>query len=83
MNCSKLLSQSLMARAFDRQVAEVQIRATILNRFTALGTPVTAAVALTATGRAGLYPKLDLRKKPSSVFVEMLTMSRSDYAVIF
>lgn len=45
MNCIKLLGQRLMARAFDRQVAEVQIRAAILNRFTALGTPVTAAVA--------------------------------------
>jgi hypothetical protein len=33
-----------MARDFDRQVAEVQIRAAVLNRFTALGIPVTMAV---------------------------------------
>lgn len=45
MNCIELLGQRLMARAFDRQVAEVQIRAAILNCFTALGTPVTAIVA--------------------------------------
>jgi hypothetical protein len=30
-----------MSRDFARQVAELQIRAAILNRFTALGTPIT------------------------------------------
>ena len=30
-----------MSRDFDRQDAELQIRAAILNRFTALGTPLT------------------------------------------
>ena len=45
MNCIKQLGQRLMAKAFDRQVAEVQIRAAILNRFTALGTPTTTRVA--------------------------------------
>ena len=44
MNCVKLLGQRLMARDFDRQVAEVQIRAAVLNRFTALGIPVTVAL---------------------------------------
>ncbi|MEN9475495.1 MAG: hypothetical protein RIS48_2217 [Pseudomonadota bacterium] len=29
----------VMARDFDRQVAELQVRAAILNRFTQLGTP--------------------------------------------
>lgn len=43
MNCVKGLGQRLMAREFDRQVAEVQIRAAVLNRFTALGIPVTIA----------------------------------------
>lgn len=37
MNCVKLLGQKLMSRDFDRQVAEVQIRAAVMNRFTALG----------------------------------------------
>lgn len=37
----KLLGQSLMARDFDRQVAEIQIRIAVLNRYTALGIPVT------------------------------------------
>ncbi|WIY23874.1 IS5 family transposase [Parasedimentitalea psychrophila] len=45
MHCLKLLGQSLMARDFDRQVAEIQIRAAILNGFTALGIPQTKAVA--------------------------------------
>jgi len=40
----KLLGQRLMARAFDRQVAEVQVSAAILNGYTALGIPVTKAV---------------------------------------
>ncbi|AHD03739.1 IS5 family transposase [Leisingera methylohalidivorans] len=44
MNCVKLLGQSLMARDFDRQVAEIQIRIAVLNRYTALGIPVTGAV---------------------------------------
>ena len=44
MNCVKLLGQKLMSRDFDRQVAEVQIRAAVMNRFTALGIPVTLAL---------------------------------------
>ena len=44
MNCIKLLGQSLMAREFDRQVAELQVRVALLNRYTALGIPVTEAV---------------------------------------
>ena len=44
MNCIKLLGQSLMSRDFDRQVAEIQIRVAVLNRYTALGTPVTVPV---------------------------------------
>ena len=45
MNCVKLLGQKLMARDFDRQTAEIQIRIAILNRFTALGNPVTQPAA--------------------------------------
>ena len=40
----KLLGQSLMARDFERQVAEIQIRIAALNRYTAIGIPVTEAV---------------------------------------
>jgi hypothetical protein len=39
MRCVKLLGQRLSTRDFDRQVAEIQIRAAILNGFTALGIP--------------------------------------------
>ena len=45
MNCFKLLGQRLMARDFDRQVAEIQIRIAGLNRYTALGIPITMPVA--------------------------------------
>jgi hypothetical protein len=41
MHCVKLLGQRLMARDFDRQVAEFQVRIAVLNGFTALGIPVT------------------------------------------
>jgi hypothetical protein len=40
----KLLGQSLMARDFERQVAEIQIRIAVLNRYTALDIPVTEPV---------------------------------------
>lgn len=45
IHCVKLLGQRLSARDFDRQVAEIQIRAVILNGFTTLGIPRTVAVA--------------------------------------
>ena len=41
MHCVKLLGQRLMARDFDRQVAQVQVRIAALNGYTALGIPVT------------------------------------------
>jgi len=44
MHCIKLLGQSLMARDFERQVAEIQIRIAVLNRYTALGIPATAPI---------------------------------------
>jgi hypothetical protein len=45
MRCVKLLGERVMARDFKRQVAELQVRAAILNRFTQLGTPETVLVA--------------------------------------
>ena len=44
MNCAKLLGQKLMSRDFDRQTAEPQVRIAILDRFTAIGIPVTQPV---------------------------------------
>lgn len=44
MNCIKLLGQSLMARDFSRQVAELQVRIAVLNGYTALGIPITEPV---------------------------------------
>jgi hypothetical protein len=45
MGCFKRLGEQVMARDFDRQVTELQVRASILNRFTSLGTPATVRVA--------------------------------------
>jgi hypothetical protein len=44
MHCMKLLGQRLMARDFDRQVAEFQVRVAVLNGYTALGIPITNVV---------------------------------------
>ena len=44
MHCLKLLGKRLMARDFDRQVAEFQVRVVVMNSFTALGIPVTEAM---------------------------------------
>lgn len=42
--CVTLLGQRLMARDFDRQVAELDVRVAVPNRFTAPGIPVTQAM---------------------------------------
>jgi hypothetical protein len=44
MHCMKLLGQSLMARDFERPVAEIQVHIAVLNRYTALGIPITEPV---------------------------------------
>jgi len=44
MNFIRLLEQRLGVLDFDQKVAEVQISATILNTFTALGIPNTITV---------------------------------------
>ena len=44
MHCLKLLGQRLMARDFDRQIAELQVRIAVLNGYSALGIPVTKVV---------------------------------------
>ena len=45
MNCFKRLGEKVMSRTFERQVVELNIRASILNSFTELGTPQTVALA--------------------------------------
>ncbi len=44
MHSMKRLGQRLMARDFDRKVAEVQIRIAVMNGYTALGIPDTETV---------------------------------------
>ena len=51
MHCVKELGQRLMARDFYRQVAEVQVRNAVINRYNALGTPVTEAVGYVRPGK--------------------------------
>ena len=40
----RLLGQRLMARDFDRQVAEIHVRIAVMNGYTALGILVTETV---------------------------------------
>ena len=44
MHDMKLLKQRLMARNFECQVAEFQVRVAILNGYIALGIPVTETI---------------------------------------
>ena len=41
MHCFKFLGERVLSRGLDREVAELQIRPAIPNRFTALGTLLT------------------------------------------
>ena len=45
MRCFKLLGERIMARTFEHQVVELQVRAALLNRFTRLGRTETVVVA--------------------------------------
>ncbi len=51
MNRMKLLGQTLMARDFERQTAELQVRIAVLNRYTAIGPPVTRPVGRPSYGK--------------------------------
>ena len=43
-DCFAIACRQCMARDFDRQVAEVQVRIAVTNGYTALGIPVIVAV---------------------------------------
>lgn len=45
MHCFELLGSRVAARTFDRQMAELKVRAAILNRFSQIGMPNTVRVA--------------------------------------
>jgi hypothetical protein len=51
LHCVKLPGQRLMARDFDRQVAEVHVRIAFLNGYTAVGIPVTKAMVKSTWGK--------------------------------
>jgi hypothetical protein len=58
MRCFKLLGEGIMARDFDCRVAELQVRAAVLNGFTRLGTPVTVPVLSNLLQIASARPSL-------------------------
>lgn len=49
-----------MARDFDRQVVEIQVRIAVLNGYTAITIPVTEAVGLLRPGKGETRPSPDL-----------------------
>lgn len=53
-----------LARDFERQVAEIQIRIAVLNRYTALGIPVTEPVGEIRLGKGEPVPHLICATKP-------------------
>jgi hypothetical protein len=63
MRCFKLLRERVLARDFDRQVADLQVRAAVLNRFTRLDTPITVPVLLNRPKIASSRFSLDLLNK--------------------
>ena len=68
MRCVKLLGERVMARNFDRQVAELQIRAAVLNRFTRLGTlRLWSRCCKTGYQKRQLTHRLICSTKPSDV----------------
>ena len=64
VNCVKLMGKRVMARDFDRQVPELQMRAAILNRFTQIGTPETVRVGSIRLGSGEVRAQLISSKKP-------------------
>jgi hypothetical protein len=70
MRCFKLLGESVMAHNFTPQVAELQVRAAILNRFIWLVMPTTVAVT-TPKFRLGSG---ELRTRP--IYATKLTAGR-------
>ena len=67
MHFIKLLGQSLMARDFERQGAEIQIRIAVRNRYTALGIPVTEPTDQVHMGKGEERPSPDLCNKATGI----------------
>ena len=61
-----------MVRDFDRQTAELQFRIAILNRFTALGSPVTEPVIQAAGVRGSPALRRSVQKSHDSGQMKML-----------
>jgi hypothetical protein len=63
MRCFQLLGEPVMAREFDRQLAELLVRAAVPNRFTRLGSPATVPVLYDELQPASARPSGDLLNK--------------------
>lgn len=63
MHCVKLPGQPLMSRDVDHQVAEIQIRVAVLNRYTAFGIPVPEVVGQIRLRKGQLRSSPNMRNK--------------------
>ena len=66
MRCVKLPGERILPRDFKRQVAKLQISAALLNRFPALGTPLTQRAEQVCPGKCDRRPSRDLHNKAGS-----------------
>lgn len=66
MHRVKLMGQSLMAKDIDRQVAEIQVRIALLNRYAAIEIPITEPAGQICPGKGEVRLQPDLRNKASS-----------------
>ena len=67
MHGLKLLGQQLMARDFDQQLAELQVRIAVQNGYTALGIPITESEGLVRPGNGKLGHNLICPTEPNKV----------------
>lgn len=63
LRTAKLPGQHLAAQDIDGQVAGLQVRAAVLNGFTALGIHVTDVVGRVCPGKQGVRPEAGLRNR--------------------
>jgi len=79
----KRSDQKVMARAFERRIAERGIRASILHWLAALFRPQTVAVSLPGLGRGGTEPYTALCNNADPVRDSLIPLSTSSVAVRF
>jgi hypothetical protein len=69
VRCLELNGGRVLSRDFDRQVAEIRVRAAIPNRFTALGPPLTRRAGRVCPRQGKVRPSSDLGNEAGSSLI--------------